>query len=479
MSYIDYKTKYHKYKTKYLNFIKQNGAMQMDDIPIAVVCTHGDRMKCLINEITTIELGEEKFSPCSIVLLKLRKHNLPTELKDDKGKVFGTTLESSSSAELIFGFIYGGEKINFKFNTPEKGLFVDIDIDIYLINHADSEGQPWNTFFGLFESRNLPLNEYGKKLAAEAGLRLKESLENKKINILGVSDLIRTHQTMEIMLKELPTDNVPKTIYVLPCNYETEYNVDKCDMESDFTRKTGNIPSVDDATQLPQKTDSGYILDYSEYWKTPDYSEYCKPSDIVDKKLMRHLIHKEEGVTNKCANNKLMMLEYIITLLYPGTPITKSTRKSIEPTLKPTKYAHLKITITKKTEEKEGNKKKIELKGRSSSQIVWNSGATFSKIQDSTFKLVFYGINNIGVGSGMSGIQGATSKDYRESHTRKIKYELIDNDGKPLKSNSISINKGIDKDNDNSEYYFIEINFDNIIFKENESTVFRVIAKFE
>ena len=28
MGYIDYKTKYHKYKTKYLNFIKQNSARQ-------------------------------------------------------------------------------------------------------------------------------------------------------------------------------------------------------------------------------------------------------------------------------------------------------------------------------------------------------------------------------------------------------------------------------------------------------------------
>ena len=80
------------------------------------------------------------------------------------------------------------------------------------------------------------------------------------------------------------------------------------------------------------------------------------------------------------------------------------------------------------------------------------------------------------------GIQGAIPKDYIELK-KKIKYELIDNYWKQLKSDSISINKGINKDKDidkdNSEYYFIEINFDNIIFKENESTVFRVIAKFE
>ena len=481
MGYIDYKTKYHKYKTKYLNFIKQNSARQIGgvegEIPIAVVCTHGDRMKCLLNEITTIELGEEKFSPCSIVLLKLRKRNPYVNLKDDKGKVYGTKLEPSSSTELIFGYIYGGEKnhVNFGFNTPEKGPFADIDADIYLINHADSEEQPWYTFFGLFERRNLPLNENGKQLAAVAGLRLKESLENKKINILGVSDLIRTSETLEIMLKVLPTENVPKIFYVLPCNYETEYNVDKCDMESDFTRKTGNIPSVEDASLLPKETQLAYQLNYSEYWKTSGYE------------LMRHRLAKGN---NKCTDNKLMMLESIIKLLYPDRSITESTEPTLTPTestLKPTEYAHLKITIT---EEKEG-KKKIELKGRSSqlrssSQIEWESGATFSvapKIPDipDIFKLVFIGIDNIGSGLGMSGIQGARPKDYRELRTKKIKYELIDNDGKPLKSDSISINKGINKDKDidkdNSEYYFIEINLDKIILKENESTVFRVIAK--
>jgi hypothetical protein len=475
MSYIDYKTKYHKYKTKYLNFIKQNSARQIGgegEIPIAVVCTHGDRMKCILNEITTIELGEEKFSPCSIVLLKLRKRNLPTELKDEEtGKVNVTKLEPSSSTELIFGYIYGGEKnsIKFNFNTPEKGPFANIDADIYLINHADSEEQPWYSFFGLFESRNLPLNENGRKLAEVAGKRLNESLENKKINILGVSDLIRTHQTMEIILKEISKLDAPITFNVLPCNYETEYNVDKCDMESDFTRKKGNIPSVDDYEQLKKKleTELGYKLDYSEYWKTSD--------DIKKKNPMRHQLDK--GV-NKCANNKLMMLESVIKLLYPGRAITESTLTPIEPTLTPTEYAHLKITITKE----EGNNKKIELKGRSSqlkssSQIMWDSGATFSvapKIPDipDIFNLVFIGINNIGVDSGMSGIQGARPKDYRELRTKKIKYELIDNDGKPLISNSISIKE--DKD---SEYYFIEINLDKIILKENESTVFRVIAK--
>jgi hypothetical protein len=45
-----------------------------------------------------------------------------------------------------------------------------------------------------------------------------------------------------------------------------------------------------------------------------------------------------------------------------------STTKPIEPSLTPTEYANLKITITK---EKEGNKK-IDLKGRNSSQIRWD-----------------------------------------------------------------------------------------------------------
>jgi hypothetical protein len=313
MSYIDFKTKYHKYKTKYLNFIKQNAAKQIggneNDIPIAVVCTHGDRMKCLINELTTFETVEGIFGPCSIVLLKLRKRNLPVELKDDTGKVYGTKLESSSSAKLIFGWIHGAEKnfLNNEFNTPSEGPFANIDVNIYLINHAHSEEQPWLfNFFGWRDNRNLPLNENGKFFAVGAGKKLKESLDNKKINVLGVSDLIRTSETLEIMLKEYPEINVPKTIYVLPCNYETEYNLDKCDMESDFTRKTGNIPSVDDPTQLPQKTEMGYKLDYSEYWKT---------LGIKGNNLMRHLITAKGA--NKCASNKLMMLESVVTLLYP------------------------------------------------------------------------------------------------------------------------------------------------------------------
>jgi hypothetical protein len=233
-------------------------------------------------------------------------------------------------------------------------------------------------------------------------------------------------------------------------------------MESDFTRKTGNIPSVDDPTQLPQKTEMGYKLDYSEYWKT---------LDIKGNNLMRHLITAKGA--NKCASNKLMMLESVVTLLYPEKGYHISTTKPIEPSLTPTEYANLKITITK---EKEGNKK-IDLKGRNSSQIRWESGATFSNVNDNIFKLVFFGSNNVGSDSGMSGILGATAKNDRESQNKKIIYELIDNDGKLLKSESISIKK--DKDKDNSEYYFIEINLDKITLNKNESTVFRVIAKFE
>jgi broad specificity phosphatase PhoE len=353
MSYIDYKTKYHKYKTKYLNFIKQNSAMQIGgegEIPIAVVCTHGDIIKCLLKELTGVELlKSEIFSPCSIVLLKLRKSETETDLNSSAELKYGNTI--IKNIEMV------RDKFEWKFNTS-SGPLANVEADIYLVNQSSNEEQPWwFNFYGLRDNRNLPLDENGKNLARPAGFELSKFINKQKINVIGVSDLIRTHQTMEIMLQiYFNKENLPNTFYVLPCNYEIEYNKDECDMESDFTLNTGNKPTADEKEQMEKKTEQGYLLDYSEYWKTSGFE------------LMRHRLAK--GV-NKCAKNKLMMLESIIALLNP-TKQTETDTLQTESTTSPIINAYIKFIITSPTKT---TVNVVYEKSVSSTIITWeNSG---------------------------------------------------------------------------------------------------------
>ena len=65
MNNIDYKSKYIKYKLKYLDLIKQHAGTNPK---IVLLCSHQGRLACLIHAITGKKL-DNKFKNCCIIKL--------------------------------------------------------------------------------------------------------------------------------------------------------------------------------------------------------------------------------------------------------------------------------------------------------------------------------------------------------------------------------------------------------------------------
>lgn len=457
MSYIDYKTKYHKYKTKYLNFIKQNGAMQMDDIPIAVVCTSQNRIICLLREIapnfthSNIADGVMWFGNCSITLLKLRKTD-------------------NSSLETIFTRSDSNRitpsPFTFTKNTHELW---DTDIDIYLVNHALKEfqprfqkSQPWFKRFKLFDNKDLPINKelkFAKEEAIEAGIALNNHLDTKKIDVLACSELKISHDTLSYMLSKISDDKIPRVkqsdivehlssehlssdlskttrssnpiIYVLPCNYDTD-NSYTCDMTT--TREYGNLPAAENFEDLPQTL----TIKEKSYTFDLNYKMYIR-------KFGKTLSHKNTNIVCKISDMLIAIVDLINISKYLNS-------------------AYIKV-VAKKEIPKNGSDtvRRIKMENAfSSNELLWiNIPHMYG--DSATVGIVVIDITN--EKSNTESTLDILPPVKKITSNKNIIYKLINVDGKDLSSNfqaSLNVNK-------------IQIDFTRL--NPGESIDFIVIAK--
>ena len=144
MSNIDYQNKYIKYKTKYLDIIKQFGG-KFTSI-IIFLCTHGKTIRYLLDNLEIISATTYKLKNCAILRLEINKNNITIELvyegevKNDtksKNKFYTLKTDTELNNSKIFNKkIFYDDKSYNSLHIKRNDLGDDTYI-FYLMRHGD------------------------------------------------------------------------------------------------------------------------------------------------------------------------------------------------------------------------------------------------------------------------------------------------------------------------------------------------------
>ena len=268
---MNYKDKYIKYKTKYLNFTKQYAGSGIIT-PVVLLCSHQGRIACLIHDITG-KILDKNLQNCSIVKLSIIDDSISLEI------VYVGEIICDGVCSIAEKNKYYGETFKFALNKTAKKKIKNIfkkNIVIYMVRHGDGKhlvlkrkgvfakiGQNIADRFKSSENkilRDARLTIEGIEQAQRAGEELNCLLDNDFIDFIFFSDLERTRQTIAGMLSKIESKKISKKVrtIVLPCSHEVEYKKDgsNCDgigFLEDVKRRfiTENIPRVDNIDEFP------------------------------------------------------------------------------------------------------------------------------------------------------------------------------------------------------------------------------------
>jgi broad specificity phosphatase PhoE len=332
MNNIDYKSKYIKYKLKYLDLIKQHAGT---DPIIVLLCSHQGRLACLIHAIIGKKL-DKKFKNCCIIKLSKIGDNISLEIVYEGELVFD---KCKDAPEICQKKIDDENKKyynnSFQFELDEqakkkiKYFFLDKNIIIYMVRHGDGEHLALKRkgFFAKFSKnikdrftssdeqilRDARLTSEGITQAVRAGDALADLLGDTRIDSIFFSDLRRTRETIEAMLSSQKIDaaKIPNTAIVLPCSHEVDYKQDGRDCDgkglfADMKRSYSieNLPGENKITKFPNELNIKpnnkkiIVIDNSSY------ANYYNPEEKVeDKKVSRN-----KSSVKKCRNETMFQL---------------------------------------------------------------------------------------------------------------------------------------------------------------------------
>jgi len=236
---MDYKIKYLKYKTKYLQLLDQIGRGSTIN---SLIVTHNGRIRCLLDslEVPAFEIDtktgkkqEIRFMNCAILLLRITKYGYTISLEDE-----GNLAEKSEQrAETEKRKYYAKSRVGNIFTTFQgtgqvpKPLSLlqltqeqikeigDNTYNFYIVRHGDGK----HNSMGFLEKAtsdkvtDAELTPDGIAQAEQAKVYLREIT----IANLYVSDLKRTRQTLGKIIEG--KDMRGKEIVVLPCAHELDY----------------------------------------------------------------------------------------------------------------------------------------------------------------------------------------------------------------------------------------------------------------
>ena len=274
--------KYIKYKIKYNNLKHQYAGE--DQIKNILLVSHSSTIRCFLESIISEQMntyrtnaGVEKvrFKNSSVLLLEIRKDktvfiNLVYEgitAMYKEGNKYFTTNPQNLTDILFLRIQVPFEKLN--------TIIPPLNYNIFIVRHSQAEHNV-NKLNTLPDT--LLTTPEGHTQAQQVGLELRKILNENKINYLFASNLKRSRQTIEIILKEVNFD--PVDIIVLPCMHDIKAgsdgkcfqkepknisiagqmsctNIDSCSIESinDYCCKINNIIINWDYYKLNKDTD--------------------------------------------------------------------------------------------------------------------------------------------------------------------------------------------------------------------------------
>ena len=183
MSNIDYQNKYIKYKTKYLDIIKQFGGKFT---PIIIfLCTHGKTIRYLLNNLGIISSNIYKLKNCAILRIEIDKNNITIELVYE-GEVINDLKSNNkfytlkTDTELNNGKVFNkkifiDDKSYNSLHIKRKDLGDNIYI-FYLMRHGDKIHS--NTKSISNDIKDVTITKKGILQAKKAGIFLQKLLKN-------------------------------------------------------------------------------------------------------------------------------------------------------------------------------------------------------------------------------------------------------------------------------------------------------------
>ena len=285
--------KYIKYKTKYNNLKQQIAGASTINI---LLVSHSSTIRCFLESIISEQM--QKYRTDANVAIDAAIDNdttlSPEQKQAKKEEQYIDKVRFKNSAILLLeiredktvfiNLVYEGFTAMYKegnkyFTTPDSLNVSDIpfyhiqvpiekfnivipplNYNIFIVRHAQAD-------HNVDKHNKLPdtllTSPKGHNQATQIGIELRKILNETKINYLFASNLKRSRQTIEIILKELNFD--PVDIVVLPCMHDIKAgsdgrcfqkdpekisiagrmscNIDTCSNESenDYCCKIGNI----------------------------------------------------------------------------------------------------------------------------------------------------------------------------------------------------------------------------------------------
>ena len=172
--------------------------------PTFVIVSHNTRIQCLLNTCN----GEEPEQ-------KIRfKHGCIIKIVINDNITWTLEYEGELTKETTEPYYQQGAELCTKVNAQNLPSCC-----IYLVRHGEGTH---NTGWYKKTKFDAPLTQIGILQAKKTGKRLITILQEQKPDMWFVSDLQRTHQTLNNMLTDTPFDKV--VFHVLPCSYEVVSN---------------------------------------------------------------------------------------------------------------------------------------------------------------------------------------------------------------------------------------------------------------
>jgi len=178
------------------------------------------------------ELDEQK--PDYVYYTTKGSPETPIIVNNDDGSIKCRTIAfpvvvMNDSSEILRGL-----KITRDFGFDRGVIKPGVEYNFYIVRHGQAEHNSKSgasKYWGSLTAYNTHLTDVGKHQAVAAGHAL-EDLLNSMPDYAFVSDLVRTHETLKILLdtmSDISEDGPRPPIIMLPCSHEINKTCETCD----------------------------------------------------------------------------------------------------------------------------------------------------------------------------------------------------------------------------------------------------------
>jgi broad specificity phosphatase PhoE len=311
MNNIDYKTKYIKYKIKYLDFIKQYAGVPLPQQTIVsplsqqtivmVICSHSARLRCLLNSLGITSAIECRFKNCAILKFEIDNTNITIslvyegEVEGEDGKKYYVKSKQNSNEEQFYTRTFNFDILSNSLHIKRDDIG-EVKYVIYVMRHGDgthnaaiiSGDKTKLVLHG--KLKDATLTQKGMIQAMTAGTELLKILHSdyQTIKYYFASDLYRTRQSLKFAF------GAGIEIIVLPCSHELNFKNNDCDghqyytpqenMSSCNSKDKRTIPVIKDRNDVNRK----FICDanwefYDDFYYSSFLSrrQHCRDTSMI------------------------------------------------------------------------------------------------------------------------------------------------------------------------------------------------------